>query len=299
MATGACGIDCSTCRLHQRGVCSSCGPATGRLAELKLAAQERLLGSPCPLLACARLKRVDHCLADCDQFPCENFSGGPYPFSQPFLNMQQRRRTELKQQEASSLLPPQHWHALRNRARTDVQQLCGDRRESEGWRFLSTFGRETRVHPDQARIEIMADDSWRPPGNLYSLVVLVYLAHGQNVPLAGRWATQQELGCRTFFQGRYQLPVDRLLSRFGTRPNEFLARCQELGATPSGDDGDVAVRLWLLPSVPIKLIFWQADEELAATLTVLFDATVEQMLPADGIWAMIQVLSDQLLAATY
>jgi len=91
MPTGACGINCDTCRLNQRGVCSSCGSGTSEQARLKIKAQGQLLGAPCPILACARLNRIDYCLQDCDQFPCENFSGDGatvYPFSEGYLNMQ-------------------------------------------------------------------------------------------------------------------------------------------------------------------------------------------------------------------
>ena len=44
MATGACGINCDTCRLNLRGTCSTCGSGTSEEGRLKLAAQERLLG---------------------------------------------------------------------------------------------------------------------------------------------------------------------------------------------------------------------------------------------------------------
>lgn len=296
MATGACGIDCSTCRLHLKSKCSSCGPATGQLAKLKLETQERLLGSPCPLLACARMNRVDHCLADCDQFPCENFSGGPYPFSEAFLNMQSRRRGELRCQEESSNLPSEHWQALGRRDRAELGQLCGVTRMEEEQLTLAVFDQEVRVQPARELVETRVGSSWRRAGELLSLVVVVYLAYAQNVPLAGRWVDKHQLGYGSFFQGRYRLPVDRLLARFGDSPDEFIERTNRLGATMSGDDGDAAVRLWLLPKVPVKLILWQGDEDLPPALTILFDASIEQLLSADAIWAIVQLLSDRLLA---
>ncbi len=94
MPTGACGINCDVCKLHLLGTCSSCGSGTSAEAEKKLAAQRRLLGSTCSILACAQLNQVEYCLRDCNQFPCDNFRTGPYPFSQGFLNMQGRRLKE-------------------------------------------------------------------------------------------------------------------------------------------------------------------------------------------------------------
>lgn len=85
MPTAACGINCDVCKLHVKGSCSTCGPGTSLEAARKIRIQERLLGQPCPILACARMNQIDHCLRDCNAFPCENFSQGTYPFSQGFL----------------------------------------------------------------------------------------------------------------------------------------------------------------------------------------------------------------------
>jgi hypothetical protein len=91
--TGACGLNCAACRLSVRGACSPCGAGTSDVAADKLAAQRRLLGSECPILACAAAKNVPHCPRDCDEFPCDRFQG--YPFSPAFIDMQRRRRSQL------------------------------------------------------------------------------------------------------------------------------------------------------------------------------------------------------------
>jgi hypothetical protein len=90
--TGACGINCLTCGLGASGRCSPCGPGNGDQAAKKLAVQLERLGGFCPILKCASDRQVAFCLRDCDRFPCDHFSGGPYPFSQGFLQMQTRRR---------------------------------------------------------------------------------------------------------------------------------------------------------------------------------------------------------------
>ena len=207
-----------------------------------------------------------------------------------------RRRDELCCQEESSHLPSEHWQALRRRDRTELEQLCGVTRMDEAQLTLTVFDQEVRVQPARELVEIRAGSSWRRAGELLSLVVVVYLAYARNVPLAGRWVDKHQLGYSSFFQGRYRLPIDRLLARFGDAPDEFIERINRLGATLSGDDGDAAVRLWLLPKVPVKLILWQGDEDLPPALTILFDASIEQLLSADAIWAIVQLLSDRLLA---
>ncbi len=125
MPTAACGIDCSVCRLFILGVCSTCGPGTSREAELKVAAQERLLGTPCSILACARMNGVAYCLRDCAFFHCDHFASGPYPFSQGFLSMQKRRRAEASPGKSPAgepvQVPEQYWDVL---TRMNIHDLC-------------------------------------------------------------------------------------------------------------------------------------------------------------------------------
>jgi hypothetical protein len=90
--TGACGINCLTCRLFVEGRCSPCGSGISEQASRKLAAQLRLMGGVCPILNCAMERKVEYCLRDCDRFPCNHFKSGPYPFSEGYLQMQNRRR---------------------------------------------------------------------------------------------------------------------------------------------------------------------------------------------------------------
>ena len=90
--TGACGVNCLACRLAVTGKCSPCGSGLSEQASRKLAAQLQLIGGYCPILKCAADRKVAYCLRDCDDFPCDKFQSGPYPFSQGFLQMQDRRR---------------------------------------------------------------------------------------------------------------------------------------------------------------------------------------------------------------
>ena len=92
MATGACGIDCSVCGLHVNGLCSTCGGGTSQDARDKLETQRKLLGMGCSILECAAGRKLDYCSRDCLDFPCSLFTRGPYPYSQGFLTMQERRR---------------------------------------------------------------------------------------------------------------------------------------------------------------------------------------------------------------
>ena len=123
MPTGACGINCDVCRLNVLGVCLSCGPGNSMEAQQKMAVQVRVLGAPCPILECASNRGIDHCLRDCEEFPCERFQA--YPFSEGFVKMQERRRNEADQKldptKEKIHVPPHYWEDLEKK---DMAVLC-------------------------------------------------------------------------------------------------------------------------------------------------------------------------------
>ena len=191
MPTGACGINCEACRLHQGGLCSSCGSGTSEQARLKLEAQQRLFGSPCPLLACARLNRIDYCLRDCDQFPCENFIADTitcYPFSNSYLNMQKRRRALLengKQTEDRLEIPDQHWQDMIDRGIEDIARCSGAVILDVDTLLLEMLTRSLRVNLSRRRVEIENEGHWLPAPSLPAFVAVVYLSKCQSVSLSG------------------------------------------------------------------------------------------------------------------
>ncbi|MBI4800143.1 MAG: hypothetical protein HY794_15730 [Desulfarculus sp.] len=100
--TGACGINCLVCGLFRQGKCGPCAPGTHAQAQQKLATQLRLLGGTCPILQFAVERRIAHCSADCDLYPCPRFLAGPYPLSKGYLEMQMRRRGQASPPGESS-----------------------------------------------------------------------------------------------------------------------------------------------------------------------------------------------------
>ena len=129
MTTGACGIDCTVCRLHVSGLCSTCGSGLSVAGKEKLAAQHRLFGQGCPVLECAVGRKIGYCLRDCESFPCDNFSEGPYPFSEGFLDMQKRRREKIKSEPIAAWpeSTPQFWEELLNKEPSLVAEHSGSK----------------------------------------------------------------------------------------------------------------------------------------------------------------------------
>jgi len=298
--TGACGINCDVCRLRLTGVCSTCGPGTSMEAERKLEAQRRILGSPCPVLACARLNRVAFCLRDCAAFPCEAFGAGSYPYSQGFLNMQERRRNQLPPAYAPDgshlKVDAAYWDRLQQ---ADVPQLCARTQfaPADGggliFRFLNA---DVMVDVSGRRLRRFAGGQWEGIDDpLLELAAVLYLINVKDVyPLGRDIVGPKDLKEGHFFQGPHELKIAPLLERFGGDLPGFRKAAESLGGDPV-DMADAAYRLKPFPRVPLYYLMWEGDDEFPPRMSVLFDRSIEEALAADAIWGLVSRVSTALL----
>ena len=284
MPTGACGINCDTCRLNLLGICTTCGSGPSAEGQRKMAAQQRLFGASCPILDCAATNRLAYCPRDCHRFPCENFRNGPYPFSQGWLDMQARRRQEPQRisPDQPETVPPVFWEELATAdaravaARSHAQVDATDRLVLP---FLDT---RLRVSAASRRIWRSLPEGWQAETDpLVQLLAVVYLRHASDADLSGERVGASDLRSAAFFKGPHALPTAMLADRFGTDPDGFARAAGRLGgvAVPLADR---AFRLLPFPKVPFYFLLWVADPEFPAQVSVLFDRSIEAHLPSDA-----------------
>ena len=300
MPTGACGINCDVCKLNLLGTCSSCGSGTSVVAEKKLEAQRRLLGSTCAILACAQLKQVEFCMRDCNQFPCDNFRTGPYPFSQGFLNMQERRLKERPPAFAPDgsrvSVAADYWDKLQTK---DITSLCNLTLFSpfSSASLLFQFLREDVVVDIENRcLRRLVQSDWvKSEDPLLELVTVHYLLNVKEIyPMDQDIVGINDLKEGHFFQGPHALKTDPLLERYGHDLNGFKQTAEYLRGS-ARDMADAAYRLLPFPRVPLYFLLWEGDAEFNAQIKVLFDRSIEKSLAADAIWALVNRVSTALL----
>ncbi len=300
MPTGACGVNCDVCKLKLMEICSSCGPGKSVQAQKKLEAQKRLLGEPCPILACAALNKLDYCLRDCSAFPCENFSSGPYPFSQGFLVMQERRRKQtppaLTHNKTLLNVPEEYWTSLREK---DVQAICNftlAQADGSGGLILRSLGEDVRLDLDERRLMRRGESGWEQSDDqLLELLALLYLNNVNALyPLGKDMVGPQDLKEAHYFKGRHSLDLDPLQERYGNDLKGFKAAAEHLEGQAM-DMADAAYRLLPFPRVPLYYLLWEGDEEFRPKLSVLFDRSIEQFFSASAIWSLVSLASRVLL----
>jgi hypothetical protein len=129
---------------------------------------------------------------------------------------------------------------------------------------------------------------------LLELISLVFLLNASPDSPDGTLVSVAELKTAHFFQGPHELKVGSLIKRYGHDIKGFRESAALLGGKAQ-EMADAAYKLPALPKVPLYYLLWEGDEEFGPHLSILFDRTVEQHLPADGIWGLVSLVSDALL----
>jgi hypothetical protein len=190
-------------------------------------------------------------------------------------------------------------------ARLDPQTVCirtlADYQVKQRAYTLPVLNQDYVILPHRRRIERLTEGGALTEEDLtkeFTLMVLFYLLHAKNIPLARKWISEKDLpGGTTFFRGPHALSVDLVEKKYGQSPAGFIEAGKLLGGTPVRF-GDKSIALDVFPRIPIIYILWMGDEEFPPKAGVLFDATIESHFTLDMIWIMINEVSRRLAEAT-
>jgi hypothetical protein len=85
-----------------------------------------------------------------------------------------------------------------------------------------------------------------------------------------------------FYPAFQKEAITLLIENFAGDLPGFLKVTEQLGGVPV-QRGHAGVCLPAFPKVPVTLVLWEGDEELPASGTILFDASVDAFLPVEDI----------------
>ena len=80
---------------------------------------------------------------------------------------------------------------------------------------------------------------------------------------------------------------------FAGKTSELAALCQRKGGIPWGS-GDVSFILPVFDFFPVRLCFWDADEEFPASLQFFWDANALDFLHYETLWYVMNSLAERL-----
>lgn len=190
---------------------------------------------------------------------------------------------------------PELWADALKRGLEEAARSCGAVMINDQAVRLTYMGGDYLV--DFQNRAIQGPPGRRPPGFQAGLVLLSYLARGQDLGLSGRPVPARELnGGAMFFTGPHALLTRPVTDKFGADPDSFLARAAALGLTAEAAGSGYGCRGLVLPHIAVGCVLHPEDDEFPPELTYTFDSYAHYHLALDGLWAMINVLADEIAA---
>jgi Domain of unknown function (DUF3786) len=191
---------------------------------------------------------------------------------------------------------PFHWEDLRNRPREAVLAHEGVKALENGDGYELTF--LDSVYRMDVKRETIRELSPRPDRGLseqFQILLVRYLIRDHGGPVTGTDITEKDLtGGVTFFQGPHTLHVEPIVKCFGTNPEGFKELGHKLGAVPV-ENGDAGMKFFPFPAIPVTYVLWAEDSEFPASMTVLFDKSIERWFSLDEVFMLVYTLTDRIV----
>ena len=127
------------------------------------------------------------------------------------------------------------------------------------------------------------------------LLILHYFISAKGTPVANKLITFRDLPEGNVYAPTFsQRTIKPLIDNFGREPHLLAEACEELGGHKA-DYGDMAITISAFSRVPITIILWQGDDELAPQGNVVFDATISDYLPTEDITVLCETITWRLV----
>lgn len=206
------------------------------------------------------------------------------------------RIEDVKLYQSAAEIPAPQWDELVARGPSAAAVGAGvEHKPGQGY-IVPFLGADYVVNPDTRAITGPAGHL--PVGFQKGLVLVTYLARAQDLGLSGRMVTARDLnGGALFFTASHALAQEPATTKFARNPEGFIKKAQSLGLDRLNEPGvGYACRGLVLPHLAVGCVFHEEDDEFPAEITYTFDSYAHYHLPLDGIWALVNVLADELAA---
>jgi hypothetical protein len=139
-------------------------------------------------------------------------------------------------------------------------------------------------------VEISLEDSDVEVPLRDKILMLHYFTLAKGTPALGRLITYKQLpGGMNYFPAFSQRAIAPLVNRFGQNPELLISTATTLGGREV-DYGDVSVTINAFDRVPVTLVLWRGDEELAPNGNILFGANISDYLSTEDVAVLSEII---------
>jgi hypothetical protein len=122
------------------------------------------------------------------------------------------------------------------------------------------------------------------------ILILHYFTGAKGTPATNKLIAYKQLpGGVSYFQAFSQRAITPLVKNFGKSPELLMKTAANLGGHDAGH-GDVSVTVSAFPRVPITLVLWRGDEEVAPNGNILFDANISDYLSTEDVTVLCETI---------
>jgi hypothetical protein len=122
------------------------------------------------------------------------------------------------------------------------------------------------------------------------ILILHYFTGAKGAAAIGKLiAYKQLLGGVSYFPAFSQRAIAPLVKNFGKSPELLVKAAVKLGGHEA-DHGDISVTISAFPHVPITLVLWRGDEEVAPNGNILFDANISDYLSTEDVTVLCETI---------
>ncbi len=168
---------------------------------------------------------------------------------------------------------------------SEVAEGIGAKTEGDGL-VLKCFGREFRISPEG---DITTQGRMTP---WIKILILHYIRTSGKGPLVGRHVSFSELRGGMVKASSFERECEEPLR--GLFENDYDKTAQVLGRMGRLQDKGFptahAWELFLLPKVPLVILYWPQEEEFPAKVKMLFDASADRFLDVESLIFLVEGL---------
>lgn len=122
------------------------------------------------------------------------------------------------------------------------------------------------------------------------ILILHYFTGAKGTPATGKLIAFKQLsGGASYLPTFSHRSITPLVRNFGKNPELLIKTAARLGGREA-DYGDVSVTINAFPHVPITLVLWRGDDELAPNGNILFDANISDYVVTEDVTVLCETI---------
>ncbi|MDQ7097100.1 DUF3786 domain-containing protein [Desulfosporosinus sp. PR] len=172
------------------------------------------------------------------------------------------------------------WQDIKKRDPEEITLLRAVSYSSATRQFVVLFFNEEYI-VDCGKEAIWRQADGELPDVMATIIILNYLVYAQ--PLRASepsWVSIKEIpGGMIFYSAFHKTAISVLIEVFGYQVDRLKTVAAFLGGQ-AGPFGAASVVFRAFPEIPLCVIVWEGDEEVQANATILYDASIDFILPS-------------------